>query len=292
MMSSGDPTMEQVYEKDLVQIFRVTPHVYFRRADLMRRGQCNGAFFFSDGVVGVVDVPTMEGAREIVEESRLLFHQPVSVIFITHGHDDHVDGLPVFLEMPVTVFCSERLVDRILAGQAPNRAIVVGVRDRTSVRMAGMDVECCALDGTAHSPWDMLIRVPAAGLACTGDTVVDPSLLHFHSANVEGWIAALKALSDSGGTRILPGHGEIYPWSKAAETADLIETLVAAAASCLSLLSAEEIRKISEDRINEIVSAYLSGDSRDAARIRDLAGVGAVRELRMVLRNLVYKELR
>ena len=284
--------MERVYERNLVRIFKVTPHLYFRQADLMTRGQCNGAFFFSDGVVGVVDVPTMEGAREIAEESQLLFGQPVSLIFITHGHEDHMDGLPVFLERPVTIFCSERLVDRIPAGYAPRRATVVGVRDRTRVRMAGMDVECCALDGTAHSPWDMLIRVPQAGLVCTGDTVVDLSLLHFHSANVENWIAALKTLSAASGTHILPGHGGIYPWSMAAETADFIETLKAAAAHCLSRLSAEEIRKVSEDRINEIVSAYLSADSPESARIRDLAGVGAVRELRMVFRNLVYKELR
>ncbi len=284
--------MEPVYEKNLVQIFKVTPHLYFRKADLMTRGQCNGAYFFSDGVVGVVDVPTREGAREIMEESQLLFGQPVSVIFITHGHDDHVDGLPVFFDRPVTIFCAERLVHQISTGERPHRATVVGVRDRTRVRMAGMQVECFALDGTAHSPWDMLVRVPQADLVCTGDTVVDLSLLHFHSANVDNWIAALRTLSVESNAFVLPGHGGIFPWSKVAETADFIETLRAAGAQCLSRLSAEEIKSISEDRINEIVSAYLSGGSPEAARIHDTAGVGAVRELRMVFRSLLYKELR
>jgi len=284
--------LEQVYEKNLVEIYKVTPNLYFRKADLMTRGQCNGAYFFDGSSVGVVDVPTLEGAHEIVEESRLLFGKPVSLIFITHGHDDHLDGLPVFFDQGVTIFCSERLVDQIVAARASNRATVVGVRDRTRVWMAGLEIECHALDGTVHSPWDMVIRVPHAQLLCTGDTVVDFSLLHFHSANVENWIAALKSLSAASDQFVLPGHGEIFPYSMVAESADFIETLRRAAARCLSRLAAEEIKNISENRLNEIVSAYLSDDEPEAKRIRECAGVGAVRELRMVLRYLLYKELR
>jgi glyoxylase-like metal-dependent hydrolase (beta-lactamase superfamily II) len=236
----------------------------------------------------VVDVPTLEGAREIVEESQLLFGRPVSHIFITHGHEDHLDGLPVFLDQNVTIICSERLLDRIPRG----KAAVIGVRDRTRVRMGNLEVECQALDGTAHSPWDMVIRVPESRLLCTGDTVVDFSILHFHNADVENWITNLKRLSRADDLFVLPGHGDIYPYTKVAETADFIETLKCAGENCLSGLSPEDISTISEEKVNEIVAAFLDGAQPEAARIRSLAGEGAVRELRMVFRNLLYKKLR
>jgi glyoxylase-like metal-dependent hydrolase (beta-lactamase superfamily II) len=293
-----------VYTGNLVEIFAVTPRLYFRKADLMTRGQCNGAFLVGGsgagsgagtGVVGVVDVPTMEGAHEIMEESQRLFGQPVKFIFITHGHDDHLEGLPLFLDQDVTIFCPERLVDRVARADGPvsaPRAVVVGVRERTRVSLAGLEVECRVMDGTAHSASDMVVRVPEAGCVCTGDTVVDFSLLHFHHADVENWVTSLRSLASLPDQKVLPGHGGIYPFSKVSECADFIETLLRAAQRCLSALTREEIVAISESHINEIVSAFFQGSDPDAATIRELAGVGATRELRMVLRNLLYRELR
>ena len=169
---------------------------------------------------------------------------------------------------------------------------MVGVRERTRVSLAGLEVQCRVLDGTAHSASDMVVRVPDAGCLCTGDAVVDFSLLHFHHADVENWISNLRSLALLPDLRVLPGHGDISPFSKVNECADFIETLLRAAQRCLSELPREEVVAISESRINEIVAAFFQEGDPDAASILELAGVGATRELRMVLRNLLYRELR
>lgn len=284
--------MEKVYEKNLIEIYRITPELYFRKADLITRGQCNGAFLVGSDSLGVVDAPTPEGAAEMLEEAQSLFGLPVSIVFITHGHEDHVGGLPLFLRMEVSVFCSDRLLRELPRPTGATQATIVGLRDRTTVRLPGLDIVCLPLDGTAHSPWDMLVRVPSARLVCAGDTVTDHSLLHFHYADVDGWVANLRSLESIPDELVLPGHGDVYPFSKISETAAFIETLKRAAESCLSRLSLEEIRTISEQRIDEIARAYLAENKPEAAVIRNQAENGALRELRMVLRYLLYRMLK
>ncbi len=283
--------MQRVYEKDLVEIHEVSPQVYFRKADLRTRNQCNGAYFLSEGVVGVVDVPTMEAAEEMEEESRLLFGQPISRVFLTHGHEDHVGGLPAFLRQNVTIFCSEHLLERMQLKRGDVAATLVGVKGRIPVRMADLEIECRALEVSAHSWGDMLVSLPGRCL-CTGDFVVDYPFFYFHSANVENWIAQLGKISAEGGEHVIPGHGDIFPFSRIAESADFIQSLARAARDCLSGLTETQIESLSEQTIHGVVSAYFSAGNADARRIHDLAGrMDAHRELRMVVRYFAYAKL-
>lgn len=293
-MLEGESTynMECVYEKNLVEIYCVTPNVYFRKANLNIRRQCNGAYLVSNNIVAAVDVPSMEAAQEMIDESRQLFGQPIRYIFLTHGHVDHVDGLPMFLNQPVTIFCSHRLIGQFAPVGSQHKATFIGVDGSVKLRMGGLEIELFTLPDTAHSPWDMFVRLTHEELLCTGDVAVEFQTLYYHTANVENWIASLRKIAERGGKHILPGHGDVYPYSHLDAVAEFIETVHRAAQYCLGGVSKEEIKDMDGVKINTIISGYLSGSDADALTICEKAGQDAERELRMVFRSLLYKYLR
>lgn len=280
--------MERVYEGNLVEVFRISPRLYFRKANLAERGQCNSAFIVGDTCVGIVDPSTPEAAREMLDEIRLLFNKPLGYVFLTHNHDDHADGMPVFFDLPVTVFCSHKCAPDLAAiNNGP--AVISGVWNRLDFLIDGYMVELQTIEDVAHSPWDMLVRLPDDGVVCTGDLVVDYRDIYFHYANPERWVAALRGLAKGRDEHILPGHGDIFPAEMTGSVADYIETLLRAAQQCIDdNFTGHRLYDISYERLNELVDAYLLKDSPLAQEIKQKGGSDAQRELRMVVRNLYY----
>ena len=281
--------MERIYEKNLVEIFRVTPNVFFRKGNLRIRHQCNGAFLVSGDTVAAVDVPSMEAAQEMMDESAELFGLPIRYVFLTHGDADHVEGLPLFLDQPVTVFCSHRLIGQLAPEGTSHKAAFVGVDGVLRLRIGALDIELSTIQGTAHSPRDMFIRLLREQILCTGDTAVEFQTLYYHAADVENWIVTLRDLYARGGQSILPGHGEVYPYSHLDAVADFMETVLRAARKCMEPLSRDEILGLEEVKINEMAAKYYSAGGADAVTIREKAGEDAERELRMVIQALVRK---
>lgn len=278
--------METVYDRNRVQIVRVTPNVYFRRGDMPARRQSNGAYIVSGGTVAAVDATTEEAAREMMQESLEVFGHPLWYVFLTHGDGDHVSGLPVFLAEPLTIFCSHRLTDRILPAEYDGPAAVFGVEGVQTLRMGGLEVELSSVPVAAHSPRDLLIRVVRDGCVIAGDTGVALGHLYFHAADPVEWSRTLRAVHARGGSYILPGHGDVYPWDHWIEVADYIDLLVRAGGECLAPLPADRAEALDEAGAAALAAAYLTGSGADTAAIRGTAGAQAERELRMVIQAL------
>jgi glyoxylase-like metal-dependent hydrolase (beta-lactamase superfamily II) len=290
---------EKIYEGNLVEIFRITPQLYFRKADLPVRGQCNGAFIVGRAGVAVVDTPP--GAAEMYEEAEKLFHKPITAVFLTHGHGDHAEGLGDFINRDMTIYCSRCLLETLSAEDVSRRAVIAGVDGTLTIDFSGVAIECLTLGNTAHSKWDMFIRLIEPGVLCTGDSVVEFQTAFFHGADIGSWIPSLRRLGGLNCKYILSGHGpSLFPYSYLDEFAEFLSAVERAARASMkrykpdpALNDKQRFADISAEKAAALVEEYWAEKTADTVFLEEKAGLAdAKREVRMVQWEFIREFIR
>jgi glyoxylase-like metal-dependent hydrolase (beta-lactamase superfamily II) len=292
---------EQIYQGNMVEVFRISDYFYFRRANLPVRGQCNGAFIVSDTGVAIVDAPP--GGIEMVDEAERLFHKPVTALYLTHGHTDHVGGLLPFLDRNLTVYCNYRLLSYLIPVDKKYKADFAGINGSLGLHLPGdITVELFILNDVAHSKGDMFVRIPGLGVICTGDCVVEYQTAYFHGADIYSWIYALRKLAEVKGNYVLAGHGvSLFPYSYIEEFSNYLSVIEKCARICLDRVHPELMNEIEEirfahvntDDIRELVEQYFSERDGDALFLEEKAGrEDARRTVRMTLWEFIRGGIR
>jgi glyoxylase-like metal-dependent hydrolase (beta-lactamase superfamily II) len=299
---------EKIYEGNLVEIFRITPQIYFRRANLKIRYQCNGAFIVGDTGVIIVDAPP--GGLEMAEEAEKLFGKPITAILLTHGHGDHIQGLEDFLNHDdrgafprgLTVFCSRHLFEDLEPVRRAHKTAFISVEGNTRLCFSrDIELELFTLNDVLHSHWDMFVRIAGPGILCTGDSVVEYETTHFHSANIHSWILSLGRLAEQRGNWVLSGHSpELLPYSYIGEFADFLSVIERAAKNCKAgykpnpqVSDKERYADISTDKVRDLVEEFFSKPNEDIRFLEEKAGKeDARREVRMVLWEYIREFIR
>jgi len=183
----------------------VAPGVFFRLGDV-ERGQSNGGFIVCNDYVIAVDAPNAEAVAEMYAEAGKISDKPVKFVVITHGHWDHHGGLKAFLAKGVTVIAHEKLCAEYVASKL--QGTFIGVSDRLVLSGGGRTIEVIS-HGTAHSPTDTFVYLPAEGVLFTGDAVVSMASMWLGDSDIENWIQTIGKLRGLSAKTVCPGHGAL-----------------------------------------------------------------------------------
>lgn len=182
---------------------KIAPGVYFRHGEV-KRGQANGGYIVFDKFVAAVEAPNPEAAAEMLAEIPKITDKPLRYLIITHGHWDHDGGVDVFLKRGVTVLCHKDLLPKYRKKSKVGK--IVGVTGRYTLESGERKVEIFSL-GTAHSPTDLFVHLPAEGVLFTGDTLVTMPTMWLGDCDLDNWIRALGKLAALKPKTVCPGHG-------------------------------------------------------------------------------------
>ncbi len=218
-----------------VKAIRVAADVWFVQGQAALGSATNRNFISNAGFVvtdeGVVVIDALGSpalAGELLAEIRRVTTQPVRYVIVTHFHADHIYGLQALKAAGATIVAHPSGRE-YLNSETAQRRLEVSRQDLfpwidESTRLVGADRWLEAADqtlvvggvefsirhvGPAHTPEDLVVHVPKAGVLFTGDLVFRGRIPYVGQADSRQWIESLNTLIELGPRLLIPGHGPV-----------------------------------------------------------------------------------
>lgn len=236
-----------------VQARQVAEHVWVVQGETALGSSANRNFISNAGFVvteeGVVVIDALGSpalAHELVAEIRRVTPRPIRHVVVTHFHADHIYGLQAFKAAGAEIWAhsagraylnSETAQLRLQASRmelAPwinEQTRLMGADrwlqdDGATLRLGSFEFQIRHV-GPAHSPEDLVVFVPRAGVLFAGDLVFRGRIPFVGQADSRQWIASLGKLIGFGPRVMVPGHGDVStaPLADLELTRDYLEFL-------------------------------------------------------------------
>ena len=218
-----------------VKATQVASNVWFVQGEAALGSAANRNFISNAGFVvtssGVVVIdalgsPTL--AAELIAEIRRVTPKPIRYLIVTHFHADHIYGLQAFKAVGATIIAhpagreylnSETAQRRLEASREDlfpwidEHTQLLGA-DRwlddndTTLVLGGQPFRIRHV-GPAHTPEDLVVFVPNAGVLFAGDLVFRGRIPFVGQADSRQWIESLNALVAMEPRLLIPGHGPV-----------------------------------------------------------------------------------
>jgi hydroxyacylglutathione hydrolase len=194
---------------------KINDHLHAFLWDNPRKNNCN-TYLLLGGKRILVD-PGHDGLFDRVEESLLelaLTPEDLDMVFVTHGHPDHIEGIQRFLGKDAVIALGERewqfLIQRdpylgdLFKQSGADRLLFL----KEGTLEVG-DMTFKVLQTPGHSPGSLCLYFPAHKALITGDVVFDRGLgrTDLPGGRSEDLKESIRRLSRLDVDLLLPGHG-------------------------------------------------------------------------------------
>jgi len=213
---------------------QVTPHVWYVQG-VAGIATDNHGFISNSVVIETADqvvvfdaLGTPALAKMLLAQIKEKIGKPVTRVYASHYHADHVFGLQAFKEQGAKIYGPEGAQKYIFSEGAENRlnerrkslapwvnaetrllAPDVYIKEDETVTLGGVDIEVKTF-GSAHSHADLALYVKQDAVLISGDLIFAGRIPFVGGNEIAHWIAKLDELREIPAKWVIPGHGAAF----------------------------------------------------------------------------------
>lgn len=184
-----------------------------------------GFVITGEGVVIFDALGTPSLAKNLVKLIKTVTDQPITQIFLSHYHADHIYGLQVFKAEGVKIYAPDGALDYLESDIALERleerqfSLSPWVNEQTQLVYPDEIIKTSAMfqvgtktltisyQGKAHSDGDLVMLVEPDLVLFSGDIIFRSRIPFIGNGDTGHWLETLEKLETTGLKALVPGHG-------------------------------------------------------------------------------------